>query len=72
MKRILKYIPIVIGIAIVDGTFFVVLFEGDPERLGGMSSPHRATDYDPELTSIAREAAPLIAAVGEFIAGRGA
>ena len=62
-----KILGVLAGIVILTAGI-AVAFMGYFEYPGGMRSDYRARDHDPRLTRLAREADPLIAAVGRFYA----
>ncbi len=67
MKTFFKFVAGLIGLVVLMAALAVALMSY-LEYPGGMPSSYRATDYDRRLTGIAREAAPIIAAIGRFYA----
>jgi hypothetical protein len=65
-KLLLGLVGIIFLVVGIAGTILAYL-----EYPGGMSPSYRATDHDRRLTPIAREAAPLIAAINRFYTAHG-
>jgi hypothetical protein len=69
-RPLVKFILPVLALAIVI-VGLAIAFMRYFEFPGGMPPDYRAADFDPQLTPIARDAAPIIASINRFYAAHG-